>query len=551
MTTASWKYKTVALRIEILEGSVSVDEPTATPSATFSASGVFLVAAGSSYILSVSPVLTSLIRQQGFGTAPPFRVLVALSPDTFTDDAVHWYPVDSVVGRALSDFNDTMRPFVTSEYEIVPKNHQATAEQQLFLAVLKPSALLLGHISPKKWPAIDFWDDPRDIASNSGTTRIRVESSPFVLVNPILFSNYTSTGTASYLATPAASKGQRANLTALFSDARYLDGMEGGPVFYESSRHCIGLVAGCLYKKSGQGDLLTIVPWSGVRAVLEKMAPGNNKLLHQRSTSATPDTSAIDSHSWLAFNGVLLLEVQHDHTRQSWGSGILLEHGDIVVTNSHMVESGYRRVTAWVSQTRSVELTEIGNPLPGIDIMFFKVNWDGSKPEGVHAAELYRGTTYKHGQEIYSMGYGLIYPRMAGGHRLPIQPMRSAGTVSNVVELPLLEGEEARTPVMLVSSACCWNGSSGGAVFDARTEAVVALMTSNGRVNETGQVIPQMAFTLPAAVIRRALAMLHGKEQPASIVNPKVVLLWQLKETHESLMAVDDEDEDTSMKAKL
>ncbi|VVT49392.1 uncharacterized protein SAPINGB_P002248 [Magnusiomyces paraingens] len=542
--SSSWKYKPTAIRIEIFDGSVSVDDDpedfNGTPSTTFSASALFLInqALPEAYIVSVSPRLSGLVSSAKDDiSVPKYRLLAAVSPDTFTDSTINWYPVTLQGVEPLTDFNSTLRPFLTTEYELIPKTLgiSMSHSEPLAVTVLQPSKALLDRITIE-WGQIDFCSDPSLLAANR---KIRIESSPFVLVNPVLFSNYLSIGTLSYLATPTATK--HSAVTAIFSDARYLDGMDGGPVFQDASNTCIGFVAGALHKKSGQGDLSVIVPWDQVYKALSTIVQYPPDTIQESRQEPSP----LDTFTWLAFHGVLLLEVYRDHLRQSWGSGILLAD-DILVTNSHMIENGYRKITAWISTTESVELEELGNPLPGIDIIFFKVKWGNKmnpKTRVVKPAQLCTDPkAYTPGRKVYSLGYGLIYPRMATG--LPLQPLRSLGIISNIVSMPLFTTDSTSTPVMLVSSACCWNGSSGGAVFDAETGRVISLMTSNGRVNETGQVIPQMAFTLPALVVARGLAMLT--ENQVIEVNPKVETLWQLRETHESLMV-----EDKPLKAKL
>jgi S1-C subfamily serine protease len=96
-----------------------------------------------------------------------------------------------------------------------------------------------------------------------------------------------------------------------------------------------------------------------------------------------------------------------------------------------------------------------------------------------------------------------------------------------------LEGKPSIDNAMLCSTAHCWNGSSGGGVFDSRTGELVGIMASNGKV-DNGVIVPDMAFVIPACgVIDKALQLKQKGKQGK--VADRVKDLWALRETHESL----------------
>lgn len=296
-----------------------------------------------------------------------------------------------------------------------------------------------------------------------------------------------------------------------------------------------------------------------------------------------------------------------------------------IITNNHLFNNNPTSITVWYSETqpRGEKVELLGVPLPGIDIAILSCPFSNSSPSSpcttdynagfdgyenktkscIHAAELYTKKLTQ-GQKVCSMGYGLIYPRWGpwsshGPHRTSgslgsygyhesrvLQPLLSNGYISNIVEMEVFEpsnkaptqtsqaqtmpstkndSEEGKlNQVMAVCTSSCWNGSSGGAVFDAVSGKVVAMMTSNGKVacNDKGpsgdkefsgngarsKVIPELAFAIPAQVLRLAIDQINNDLMSGQVskstsgkndrkVNPRIKLLWDLKETHKSFQA--------------
>lgn len=459
-------------------------------------------------------------------------------------DAVDWYPVSLIGVDHLLEINNALVPFMTG-YSLLPRGHRGLERTKISLSVLKPPREMLAKLDSNNWQEIVFPDEMQVLkAKHSDASALNVKSSPFALVNPAIFVNYLSSGNISYIAT-----GEEASaIDFILSDLRYLEGMEGGVAFISKpteATQCIGLVGGCLKKKSGEGDLTVIVPWRIISTILST-----------RVKSIPPQTLAKNPinlvYPWLAFNGVVMIEVNYSNVRRGWGSGILLDDKTIV-SNMHLLGSDYQRATAWISETEYVALEVLGNPLKGLDMVFFGL----TKPIPAKLAQpvtLYDGP-YEVGQAVRSLGYGLIYPHRTGD--LPFQPLVSNGLISRVVSMDLFRQIDLKSgsvdvdnqntsndvPALLVASAGCWNGSSGGALFDAATGHVVSMMTSNGRVNETGDVIPEMAFSLPSNVLRFAWGLLKKKQTQA--VSQRLTSLWQLEETHVNAMV------ETSLPSKL
>lgn len=448
----------------------------------------------------------------------------------------------------LTELNDALAPFTSAGYTLLPKAIKNEKRSKITLSVLRPPPQLLSKVKSSRWQEIKFpteIDDTKYKHSNSNILSVR--SSPFALVNPALFLDYLSTGNISYIST---SKKDKSKIIFLLSDLRYLDGMDGGPVFLSEptslTNQCVGLVGGSLKKNTGEGDLTVIVPWSILFQHLIKRVKSAPAPLKKKAVSDLV-------FPWLMFNGVLMIEVYYPNLRKGWGSGILLDD-TTVVSNMHLIGDNCKRATAWISENENVELEILGNPLDGLDIVFLRLSKPFSKNKA-NPVTLYQGS-YNVGQAVRSLGYGLIYPHRTGN--MPFQPLSSNGTISRAISMDLLEQVDINTKsvdvdqpptsknettVLLVSSAGCWNGSSGGALFDAKTGHVISMMTSNGRVNDTGEVIPQMAFSLPSSIIRYGWDLLR-KGQKRS-VSQRVTALWQLEETHANAMV------ETPLTAKL
>lgn len=471
---------------------------------------------------------------------------------------VDWYKLTLLETAPLTRVNKALYPFTSTGYSLIPQTLEGSDRNDIFVSVFRPPNELLAKIdkanpTTQEWKTIVFPHESEFSQANRITPDlISIRSSPFALVNPALFVNYLSTGNISYV----SSSGN--NLTFLLSDSKYLDGMDGGPVFITDrnnsaakTNRCIGLIAGSLKKKSKEGDLTVIVPWNQIvsHLTLASNLPRSPSLIKAVVSSAAQDMFL----PWLIFNGVMMIEIHYTNFRKGWGSGILLDETTIV-TNMHLLGDDYRTATAWISDDESIPLENLGNPLEGLDMVFFRLTKPISSRRKANPVTLYSGE-YKVGQRVRSLGYGLIYPHRTGNQ--PFQPLTAHGIISKCVSMDLYRqldqstmsvvvGEEAdERPVLLVSTAGCWNGSSGGALFDLETGHVVSMMTSNGSVNDTGEVIPQLAFSLSSNVLQYALTLVRKGIRKK--VSNRVTQLWKLDETHVSSLV----ETSPSLQAKL
>lgn len=540
MTTKTFKYTPIAFRILTAPHDIPVNtkldvdyESSSSVGETHSASGILIVELStlSCVALTSSPALGTFYLTNKKQCRDAIISVLGTFKSAFTTELVEWLPFRVKATVALPEVNRTLFPFLSrKEYGLGPKNLNGNQNWDVCLSVLE---LEFGQSSPQslfgEWN-VQTWPDflVQEEVEKCLNSQVQVQSSPFVLVNPVVFTGHVSRVTLAYVApNPQASPVERYNRIGFFlTDGRYLDGMEGGAILLKDK--CIGIMVGQLIKQSGEGEMQVSAPWSVIRNALEKIDGFDMGMIPPRAVDETVITKHSNVLDWVRFNGVVLIEVEHEGGRESWGSGIVLnkETGTkVIVTNKHLFNTAHRKISIWYSQqqTQAEQVEILLEPLIGFDLILL------SCPESARAAKLSKDLI-RQDQHVYSMGYGLIYPQWGPWHRL-LQPILSHGHVASVTEMQLFPNTADSEPkqVMAVCTSGCWNGSSGGAVFDAETGAVVSLMTSNGRVSATDRVVPELAFTLPSSVIAIALDTKESRT-----VDSRLTQLWQLKETHRS-----------------
>lgn len=79
-----------------------------------------------------------------------------------------------------------------------------------------------------------------------------------------------------------------------------------------------------------------------------------------------------------------------------------------------------------------------------------------------------------------------------------------------------------------MTSAGCWNGSSGGGLFNDAGD-LVGMMASNVRDNTTGEIMPDLSMSIPASVITGAIR--------TKSVSKEVARLWRLEPSYKEIRA--------------
>lgn len=343
------------------------------------------------------------------------------------------------------------------------------------------------------------------ITGHKDVRKVQILSCPFSAVNPYLFMDYVSSGSISYVDD---------NNCTLLSDIRYLHGMNAGNACLEDDGSClksIGLVIGSLNKRSREGDLTIIVSWSEISQFLQSLP------LAYKSRPIS-----LNKNNDVASSGVVLITVTTNN-KTVWASGVVVK-GKYILTNLHVVgtnKSSY--ITAWFSPTERTELAIKVVLLVGIDLVILEPKMTLEK-YNIPIIKFSCSTPQMRDQ-VTSIGYGFHYPHSLKESKL--KPLYSVGIVSQVISLPVTS-KSPSFPVMIVCSAKCWNGSSGGAVFDELSgNKLVGIMASNGKMNDSGEVIPEMAFLIPAQLIEYALSL----KSPIKVLK-NLERLWKLEQTH-------------------
>lgn len=500
-----WTYTTGSLRIK--ENS----------SRHFHHSSACVLAQGKDcYILSVSPLLA-------------LDVTVDITTRKAIDSSkIYWYPLTVVEYKVLSEIDKFLDGF-TELYDQKPEIK--------YFSVLKfrhkSHSKIFSEFCKKAWNPINSFDNVKGKS-------IQVLSSSFGLVNPAIFSEYRSSGTLSYIAT------RNKKVIAMLSEIRFLDGMESGIVEMSKLMEVptLGLVGGSLCRKGGEGSLTVILPW---RLIIEpfieiaglkddrfsppscgaQMYPTFDYGLNSHIPKQIASKESNDNFD-LCNRTVIALTVSKPGNWSVWGSGVVIDHNTIV-TNEHVIGDSQLSIKGWISHTEYVNLKLLGVPIRGIDMVFLQI-CEGSHSNSLRPA-IIQDILPPRGSYVKSIGYGLFYPKHVDS---PLCPLICQGVISSLVNMKLTSSQQTTLPVMLVSTAACWNGSSGGAVVNAQGE-VIGIMASNGKMNDSGGILPEMAFVIPSPLLLLGKKLLDASQTIE--ISTHVRRLWHLQETHADVMA--------------
>ncbi|KAA8917153.1 hypothetical protein TRICI_000699 [Trichomonascus ciferrii] len=403
---------------------------------------------------------------------------------------VTWIEGEVVTTRALDGLNQFLVPF-KSQYKFSPKCRQAT----ISVLQLKDAGRKRVGSELRKFRSSGAID-PRG--------KIRIRSSPFVSVNPAMFIGYASEGTISFTAR---------DRSAMLCDIRYLEGMHGG-LATDKDDYSLGIVVGSLKKTNGEGEFTVVAPWT---EIIKAVDLATSNVRHIRSIRPADSMAVVPEKDYLPakFHGVVALTVSRPGRGSIWGSGVLLDP-ETVVTNAHVVEP-HLSITAWFTKTEKRTAQLVAVPFKDIDLAFLKLQTPASSE--FPPVKFQSNPTIRPHDPVVSVGYGMIYPHSM--HEL--QPIQSTGIISKVVQMD-------SSPVLLITSAGCWNGSSGGALFDPNMN-LIGLMSSNGKMDDTGEIIPTMSFILPIQIIAKARSLVKQGSQAS--LDPRISKLWKLQPTHD------------------
>jgi S1-C subfamily serine protease len=357
-------------------------------------------------------------------------------------------------------------------------------------------------------------------------SKICIQCCPFSLTNTALFMNHKLFGSVNYKSNRGGS---------YFSDIKYLDDIIGSVVNLDGSDGCIGLVAGALSKTNGDGELLVIVSWNTIFGLLKypDLSFHNSKVsispLITEDASASNNTKSFDPIKSVVRISVTAIDGNY------WGSGVVLSH-DLIVTNKHVVQDHNLLwdivITSPFRPNVQMKLTDVEVlpcPLVGFDLCFLRLKEPSFDltPAKISESVVSEMKSFKVGESIRSVGYGLFFD----DNTKELRPFISEGNINSIVQKKLDQPNSVDETLMIVSAAC-WNGSSGGGLFNDAGE-LVGIMTSNGKLS-SGEVMPNFTLAIPVNIVTKCLRMLNGGVKPIALQH-LVEPLWSLKSLHENV----------------
>lgn len=346
-----------------------------------------------------------------------------------------------------------------------------------------------------------------------------IPSFPFNFTNSLLFSNFISKGTINY----------KLHETFFLSDVKYLENTVGAPVI--TSNGSAGLVLGQLIKSNGDGDLTIILPWSIIWHFLNNLPM--NDVFSSGGLSAEELISPkefLQNEKRLDLVFPILLS---NNKSSKWGSCIYYKKG-VFITNNHVINDLDEKLNCTIFINSHYKLhikpNQINTPFKDLDLSFINV-----ETSNIPATPITKAENYFLGEDVSSIGYGLFF------NSSNLNPLKSAGHISCTFELPVIENGPKVNSVIVTSSSC-WNGSSGGGLFNENNE-FIGLICSNAQVkvpsfdskgkflNNTDKIekLAKFSLIIPIEIID------HCFLNPNNI-NGKIINLWLLNSYHNDIL---------------
>ncbi|CAN3376014.1 hypothetical protein DIRU0_E19790 [Diutina rugosa] len=451
---------------------------------------------------------------------------VVTSTRQYGTSAVEWFPASVVARVPLTDdvrLKGFLDFFRQHGFYLNPSQTVSESDDELKVVVIKTKSPrlmlnLTGNATPKP---IRF---AMDAHVGDG---ISIRSFPFNFTNAVLFGDFLSKGHLSFVVgSRSVSTGKPRFPVGYLTDVKYLENMSGALVSATGNPELShGLVMGQLCKANGDGDLLWVVSWPTIWRVLSRL----QGQLHLPRNFPT-EKSTIPPLPYP--RSVFALMVTDGATR--WGSCVLWQEG-VLVTNQHVIKDYAlnRRIEAKVALIPSHQFIrlddddEIITPDPELDLSFIILSPRNRAIVAPWTPITTSTTETTRGQPVYSLSFGLVYST----HQTA--PLVSQGIVNTVYTIDDIDA-------MMVTSARCWNGSSGGGLFSADHE-FIGLISSNAEVrapvwvgqpaHERLHKLPELSIALPVGLIEYCWRHRVQPRVPSSVHR-----LWQLLPSHQDVV---------------
>ncbi|KAG7192796.1 uncharacterized protein KQ657_001251 [Scheffersomyces spartinae] len=426
---------------------------------TLASSGVHIVTGSSDYWITVSP--TSSLGQQAK------QVLINTPYINGSSDIVNWIDVT---------LNYNVFPYLSTFLESFARTNGFEVTPTPRVSFVSGSCPLLCQ----KVPLHRYKQYKPDPGVENGTP-CQVTLCPFNLTNSLLFSTYVAHGSLTT---------RLGDSLGYLSDLKYLENMVGGVVVQTPDSIDIGVVAQHIRKVNGDGDLVVVLLWGkvletvGIADVFSRSGPKRHL--------ASDDSATIVA--WPKFPVFPVRTVLTTNGHSSWGSCVLLKN-DLLVTNTHVLTpyledplgtvlvidlpdgplTILNQKHALVTPSSLVDISTIS--LAESDILRF--TGLGYSPALYQQQRQQRSLPPIVGQNVVSVGYGLyLLPQWQS-------PGVSQGTLDLVFRSRYNANTPYKMPSLIITSASCWNGSSGGGLF--RDNELVGIICSNAEVRVDGR----------------------------------------------------------------
>ncbi|KAG0229683.1 hypothetical protein BGW42_001389 [Actinomortierella wolfii] len=343
----------------------------------------------------------------------------------------------------------------------------------------------------------------RPISMPSVGKHLTLHGSGFGLIAPSVLINNISQGVVSNIVHPyrVARRAYQNAQSLIMTDAKYLPGMEGGPVSWDETGELAGMSMLPIRRSDGEPvDISLVMP---VACIISAIAPyvGAPKELLQPEHFAALSTSRLMT----ARETVVMVQVG-----QTWASGVVISKDGHILTNAHVFASFLDNVSnrTWPTLRSGISLrVRIDNPqqqqwVDDCEVVFVSDScWDVAVikiPETCvlrgflpylplrTRQELKRSKPVTQGTPVFAIGHGIFGPSSG------VLPLITSGSCSKVVSVN-------HSPVMLLSSAPVHRGNSGGVLVDTHGQ-FVGLVTGNGKTS-TGRTITHLNFAIPLEAI--------------------------------------------------